>query len=179
MFICVSMALPARADDPIRALTEANIKDFIENTTDVTTGNSHELSAKKIAEYLDLHVDDKAVFKSLMKYNIPGMPPQEASLHLNKDQFMSSVTQGAEKVEGYETLVEIDEIKISSNGEKAFVKTTNTEYATMPIPSQNDGDAEEVPIEGVSKCTQILSLHHGAIQMFSANCVTEVNFLEY
>lgn len=175
---CISFSSPILADEHISALTEANIKAFIENTTDVTTSNSQDLSVEEMKAYLDKHLEDKAKFKSVMKYHIPNMPMQEATLALDKDGYMDSVTKGAESVEGYETLIEIEEIKVSSNGKKAFVKTSNTEYANMAIPTES-GNFEEVPIEGVSECTQILSLNRGVIQMYSANCVTEVNFLEY
>lgn len=113
-----------------------------------------------------------------MKYNIPGMPPQEAALSLDKEEFMKSVVQGAEAVDGYETLVEITDIKISSDGEKAFVKTQNTEYATMPVATET-GSVENVPMEGVSECTQILLLKKGVIMMYNANCVTNIEFMEY
>lgn len=178
MLFCALNSAVVLAEDTIKTLTEENIQTFIENTTDVTTGNSQGLSVEEMKAYLDKHLEDKARFKSIMRYNIPNMPPQEATLSLDKNGYMDSVTKGAESVEGYETLIEIDEIKVASNGKKAFVKTSNTEYATMPIPTET-GDAEEVPIEGISMCTQILSLNRGVIQMFSANCVTEINFLEY
>ena len=174
----VLQASTVMAGDKIKALTEENVKAFIENTTDVTTSNSNDLSPDKVAEYLDKHVEDKARFKSVMKYHIPGMPPQEAELKLDKEGFMTSVNDGAEQIEGYETLIEIKQIKLASNGKKAFVKTSNTEYATMPVPTET-GDTQEVPIEGVSECTQILSLNSGVIQMYSANCVTDIHFLEY
>lgn len=175
--LCV-FAQPVLADDAIQKLTERNIKAFIEETTDVTAGNRRALSSEEIAEYLEKHLDKKAHFKSVMKYHIPGMPVQEVSLSLDKQEFMKSVGQGAEAVEGYETLVEILNIKISSDGEKAFVKTRNTEYATMPVPSENGG-TQDVPMEGVSECTQILLLKTGVIVMYNANCVTDIQFMDY
>ena len=180
-FCAFSYVPAAFADDPfmnIQSLSEANVKKFIEHTTDITTGNSQKVSQDKIEEYLDTHLEDGARFSSVMQYNIPGMPQQKAKLSLDKDGFMDSVKKGAEKIEGYETLVEIKEMKIASNKEKAFVKTVSTEYASMPVPTDT-GDVEDVPIEGVSECTQILSLNSGVIQMFSAKCVTDINFLEY
>lgn len=162
----------------IETLTKKNVKAFIEDTTDITTTNTQALSPEKIQAYLDTHLDKKARFKSVMKYNMPGMPPQEAALSLDKEEFMKSVVQGAETVDDYDTLVEIKNIKIASDGKKAFVKTQNTEYATMPVPTET-GDVENVPMEGVSECTQILLLKRGVIKMYDANCVTNIEFLEY
>ncbi len=162
----------------IKELSKKNVTAFIEDTTDITTRNSQELSVEKIQSYLDKHLDKKARFKSVMKYNMPGMPQQEASLSLDKEEFMKSVVQGAETVDAYETLIEIKNIKIASDGKKAFVKTQNTEYATMPVPSET-GEVQDVPMEGVSDCTQILLLKRGVIKMYDANCVTTINFLEY
>ena len=168
----------AWADDKISALTQENVKAFIENTTDITTGNSQDLSPEKITAYLDKHIEKKARFKSVMKYHMPNLPVQQATLSLKKNDFMQSVSEGASTVEGYENLIEIQDIKIASNGKKAFVKTTSTEYATMAVPTETGG-TEDVPMEGVSECTQIISLNRGVIQMFSAQCVTDINFLEY
>lgn len=169
----------ARADDAkVKKLTQANVKEFIENTTDLTTGNSRSLSPDKVRTYLEKHLENKAKFKSIMKYKIPGLPVQEAVLNLDKDGFMKSVVEGSESIEGYENLVEITEVKVASNGKKAFVKTASTEYASMAIPTETGG-TENVPIEGVSECTQIISLNKGVIQMYSANCITNVEFLEY
>ena len=168
----------AWAEEKIKELSEDNVKAFIENTTDITTGNSQDLSSAKIVEYLDKHIEDQARFKSVMKYHMPDLPVQEATLSLKKDEFMQSVSEGAESVEGYENLIEINEIKIASNKKKAFVKTTSTEYATMDVPTET-GYTEEVPMEGISECTQSISLNRGVIQMFSAQCVTDINFLEY
>lgn len=165
------------AGDDVSTLTKQNVKAFIEETTDITTGNG-ELSAEKINTYLDKHLDKKARFKSVMKYHIPGMPSQEVSFSLGKDEFMQSVRKGAESTQDYETVVEIRDIKIASNGKKAFVKTKNTEYATMAVPTDTGG-SEAVPMEGVSECMQILSLNKGIIQMYSANCVTNIQFMEY
>ena len=166
------------AAENIKMLTKQNVKEFIEDTTDITTTNTQALSPEKIQQYLDIHLDKKARFKSVMKYNMPGMPPQEANLSLDKDEFMKSVVQGAGAVDGYETLVEITDIKISSDGEKAFVKTQNTEYATMPVPTETGG-VENVPMEGFSECMQILLLKKGVIKMYNADCVTNIEFMEY
>ena len=166
------------AAENIKMLTKQNVKEFIEDTTDIATTNTQALSPEKIQQYLDIHLDKKARFKSVMKYNMPGMPPQEANLSLDKDEFMKSVVQGAGAVDGYETLVEITDIKISSDGEKAFVKTQNTEYATMPVPTETGG-VENVPMEGFSECMQILLLKKGVIKMYNADCVTNIEFMEY
>lgn len=173
----ILLSKPVWADSVINRLTETNVSNFITDTTHITTDNSGGLSSSKIKDYLDKHIEDKARFKSSIKYHIPGMPPQKAVISLSKAEFMDQVDEGTKKIEGYETVVEIEEIKIDSGGKKAFVKTTNTEYAMMPIPTDTGG-VEEVPMEGVSNCRQILSLNSGVIQMFSANCTTNVMFLD-
>ncbi|MCB9982523.1 MAG: hypothetical protein H6861_02445 [Rhodospirillales bacterium] len=171
-------AQPVWASDALTKLTQDNVKAFIEETTDITSSNRNGLSPKTIQDYLDQHLDKKAHFKSVMKYHIPGMPVQETQLSLDKEGFMDSVGKGAETIEGYDTLVEIEDIKISSDGEKAFVKTRNTEYATMPVPTETGG-TQGVPMEGVSECSQILLLKKGVIKMYNANCVTNIEFMEY
>lgn len=174
--VLVVFALPAQAQNRVDSLTETNVADFIITTTHITTDNDG-LDSSKIKDYLNRHIEDRARFKSTLKYHIPGMPVQKTVISLSKAEFMTSVNEGAEKIDGYETIVEIDEIKIDSGGKKAFVKTTNTEYAVMPVPTET-GDIENVPMEGISNCNQILSLNGGIIQMFSASCTTNVMFLD-
>jgi hypothetical protein len=48
----------------------------------------------------------------------------------------------------------------------------------MAVPTDTGG-SEALPMEGVSECMQILSLNKGIIQMYSANCVTNIQFMEY
>ena len=174
----VMSAHNAHASTNIRALNKNNVTKFIEKATDITSGEARgDMSSSEIKRYLNKHIEKKARFKSLLKYHIPGMPAQETSLSLNKVNFIKSVSEGADKIDDYQTLIEIKDIKIASGGKKAIVKTESTEYANMPVPTSTG--VEDIPIEGLSTCTQILSLNKGTIQMYSANCVTNIHFTEY
>ena len=168
-------ALPARAEDHIKTLTEDNITAFIEKTTSITTGNS-DMTSDEAIEYLDRHIEKRARFKSTMKYNVPGFPAQEMAMNLEKQDFIDSVKKGTESVADYESAIQIDNIEISSKGDKATVSTTSTETGMMPM-SMDGTTTQTVPIDGSSSCTQILTLEDGVIQMYGANCVTVVNFL--
>ena len=159
-------------------LTEDNVRAFIEETSHITSGHSRDLSNDDIKRYLKRHLEPKSRFKSVMKYHVAGMPPQENSISLSKEEFIKSVEAGAKSVDDYEHIVEIQDIRVSSDGKKAFVKTTTTEVGTMPVPTQ-DGGHQQVPVEGESECNQILSLNKGVIQMFSASCTTDLRFQNY
>ena len=118
----------------------------------------------------------KGYFKSAIKYNVPGFPSQENSMSLDKDQFIDSVLSGQQALQDYESSIDIQSIKISRDKTKATVQTRSTENGVMPIPSES-GSAEMIPVRGDSSCDQILMLEKKIIQMYSANCTTEITFI--
>lgn len=169
---------PAGAASKIAKLTEENVTAFINKTTEITAGGVTDMSPEEIAAYLEGHIEKKARFKSTMKYNIPGYPPQETSMSLEKKDFIESVKKGAEEISDYDSEIQIESIKISSKGDKATVGTTSIEHGMMPM-SLDGVSTQMIPVDGSSSCTQILTLEKGVIQMFGANCVTVINFTPY
>lgn len=168
----------AQAQTRVSALTEGTITEFINQTTEITTGRARYMNEDQIKKYLDAHIHDKANFRSTMAYNVPGYPTQENSLSLDKDEFIGSIKDGRQSVEGYETEVSIDEIKIAKDGRNATVLTTASEQGFMPLPD-GSGGTKDVPMVGQSKCAQILRLSKAKIiQMFNATCKTEIRFEE-
>ncbi len=159
-------------------LTEANITEFVHETTEITSGKSVDLSPEEIQDYLEKHLHKNARFKSTMKYNIPGYPAQEADIKLKKAEFIESIAKGTNSVDSYENEITIENIRISKDKTRATLKTKSFETGSMPIATE--GGAEEyVPIEGASSCDQILMFKKKTIQMYSAICVTEINFQPY
>ena len=178
IFLCAFAVAPAHAKrGKISSLNDGNVKAFIEKTSHMTGNGQKSMPISTIKKYLDKHIEKRARFKSVMTYNLPGMPPQKQEISLGKEEFIENVEKGSENIQDYDHLIQIENIKISSDGEKAFVKTRSTELVTMPVPTENG--IENVPVEGESECTQILSLNKGVIQMFSASCNTTINFMEY
>lgn len=177
--VCMAFAPYAHAKrGKIETLTETSIRSFIEKTSHMTTASSDAVPVEEIKKYLEKHIEKNARFKTIMQFNMPGLPPQEQKISMGKDDFIENVEKGGSSVEDYEHLIEIENVKISSDGQKAFVKTLSTEMVTMPVPTETGG-TEFVPVEGESQCTQILSLNDGVIQMYSASCTTTMNFLDY
>ncbi len=164
----------ARDDKKVSRLNEDNVRVFIEKTTDVTSGKTR-MSADEVSVYLDRHLDKKGFFRSEMTYRIPGFPSQENALSLDKEQFIESVLDGKKSLSDYETDVTIKDIKISSDGKRAVVETKSREKGDMPLPGE-DGKTQKVPVEGVSSCSQTLKLNEKMIQMYSADCKTEIMF---
>jgi hypothetical protein len=157
-------------------LTEQNIRGFIEETTRITSGGNLESSPEEIIAYLERHLDEDAHFKTTIIYNVPGYPAQKSSLSVDKKDFIATIRQGSESVSDYSNDIKIKSIKISGDGKKSTVQTTGQETGVMPIPDEN-GVVQDVPIEGVSECAQIISLSKdGIIQMYNAICKTVVNF---
>jgi hypothetical protein len=166
-------ALPALAEDTVTRLTDDNVKAFIDRTTEVTNKKAEDLGGAEAKAYFEAHLHPNARFMSKMTYVIPGYPDKEAELSLDKTQFLDSLAGGSEAVEKYSNKVEVKDVKIASSGKTATVATESVEEGVMDVEGQ------QVPIVGKSKCNQILMLSDdGIIQMFNANCKTEIGFKE-
>ena len=167
---------PAEAQQRVSKLTERAVEKFIRKTTNITKGRSGELDPAAIEKYLKNHLHKDAHFKTTMTYNIPGFPSQESSISLNKEDFINSVQEGAGSVQSYDNEIQIDSIKISNDQRVATIKTTSSETGTIQI-GDGTGGAQDIPMIGISKCTQILKLSKKrVIQMHNAICKTEIQF---
>lgn len=171
--MAIALCLPqiVHAND---VLTEGRIKQFIKKSSKMTSVSHKTSSEKEIKAFLDTHIHKKARFKSTMKYTIPGFPPQKNSMSLDKKKYISSIIDAPKAVSDYDHNVKIESIMISTDGTKATVRTKSKETGSMKV-----SETQEIPIEGVSKCNQILMLEKNIIQMFSAQCVTDVEFLDF
>jgi hypothetical protein len=178
LFLAFFVPTPSRAQDKIDKLTEENITTFIQETTEISAGQRADMSMEQVIEYLDRHIDKNGFFKSTMKYSMPEQPSQETTMNLDKKDFLKSIEAGSKAVNGYETEIDIRDIKISRDEKKATVQTTGREQASMPLDI--DGQLTEVPVEGLSSCLQILMLSdEGMIQMLNANCTTEITLAPF
>lgn len=156
-------------------LSEDNIRAFIQKTSTITAGRESIMSQEEIDAYLNKHIDEQARFKSTMRYTIPGFEVQENAMSVSKKDFIESINKATETVSDYESLVEISDIKISKDGRKATVQTRTQESGVMPVT--DNIELENVPMQGSSTCTQILTLNEkNVIQMFGASCVTDIAF---
>ncbi len=176
----MSCATIAHAGEKFVSLSEDNVREFIETTTDITTKNESEYSQKKILKYLENHVDKRARFKSIISYRIPGFPPQVTEMVLNKKDFIEDMKEGAKTLDDYNTEVEIQSINIAPNKQQAIVITTSLENGSMAVSSggHQQGETINMPVEGTSQCTQTISLNKktGLIQMYNAVCTTDISF---
>lgn len=161
----------------LKKLTVDNVTTFIEDTSILTSNQNIDRDDAKISAYLDRHIDDKARFRTSITYVMPNLPGQEKVLSLKKEDYIEHVKQGADSVEHYHSEIEIGDINISKNKRAASVNTITTESGIMQVPGEN-GETQEVPIDGRSECFQVLKLaKKGHIQMYSANCTTIMQFL--
>lgn len=177
LFVGLICSMPAYAGN-IKRLSEENITEFIEKTTTMTTAGQTEFSASEVEKHLEKHLDKNARFKSTIRYHIPGGQTQEAALGLDKEEFIKTIQKGDEEMQNYSSEVSIKEINISSNGKTATVITEAYEQGTMPFNPTADV-SEEVPLEGQSKCSQVILLNKGVIQMYTAICETDIHFQQY
>lgn len=163
----------------IEKLDRNNIKSFIETATLMSQGGASDMSQEDVLAYLRDHIHDDARFVTSMTFKMPGMPPQETQMTIQKPEFIQGVQEADKAVNGYENEVDIKKIKIAVNKKSATVQTVGKEEGEMPMQLES-GDVQYVPIEGVSECTQTLGLSNaGLIQMMDAKCKTTIEFKDF
>ncbi|MFN3700022.1 MAG: hypothetical protein ACK4VI_00705 [Alphaproteobacteria bacterium] len=174
--------LPAKAEateHKAKRLNDANIRAFVTELTQMTSGNNLNTSAASISKFLDIHLHPRARFVSNLEYVIPGHPKQSKAMSLDKSQFIENVQAGSQALDSYENKVEIKSIKISRDRRNATIETRGKEKGVMNVSADGLSN-ERVPVDGYSDCTQIIMLDSKDIlQIYNANCKTVINFKDY
>ncbi len=162
----------------LKQLSETNVTAFIEKTSALNSHQNLDRDNKQIADYLDRHIDKKARFRSNMVFIMPGLPEQQKTLTLAKEDYIDQVQTGAAEIEHYYSEIDISNVDLSKNKKTASVNTVMSESGIMEVIDET-GSSESIPFEGQSECFQVLKLSKkGYIQMYSANCNTTMTFLE-
>ncbi len=176
--LILASAVPsASAAHKTKKLTDANITAFIEEMSSMSSGHSLSHSSEQIKDFLNAHLHPNARFKSIMQYNVPGQPPQQSALALDKAKFMENIQAGAQAMEDYESNVEITQINISKDGRKATLNTQSQESGMMSVDDQSGSGVEKASVVGASLCVQIVMLSkQDIIQLYNANCNTSISF---
>ena len=175
--VCSSLAHAQNKKNRYKKFTNDNVREFIQDSTAITSVSNVQLDQRKVEQYLERHIDKDARFKTTITYIVPGMPEQEKTLSLNKQDYIAQVAEGANSVEHYHSDIDVQDVDISKNKKTASATTVSFETGIMEVPNP-DGTVDSVPIEGRSECFQVLKLSKkGYIQMYSANCTTRMEFL--
>lgn len=178
-FFTALLFMPFEAMAAKKRLSEDSVAEFITKTAAIMSGHVGDMSDRQIVNYLDRHLEKDARFKSILQYNTPGFPSQETAMSFGKEAFIDNIKDGQKKVNDFESKIEILSISLSKDRKKAIVKTRSMEEAMLPIPMGN-GETQTVPVEGDALCDQIITINkRGVLQMFSASCMTTINFLPY
>lgn len=174
LFIVMIISLPAQAQNKFDKLTDGNIRFFIEDLTNITSGVDLSADSGRIAAFLNRHLHPDARFKSEMQYKIPGFPAQSNSVALSKEDFIENIQSGSQVLENYQNETQILKINISKDKSKATILTQGRETGMMQV------DGQAMPVQGTSNCQQIIMLNEkGVIQMYNANCKTIISFQDY
>lgn len=175
--ICAARASFAQMDDDfVMSLDQQRIQAFLEETNRVSLGQRDDMTPEDIAAYLNRHLMEKGKFNSQTTFEIPGYPPQQADMKLDKQGYIDNVMQGQGVIANYTTAIEIKDIKITGLGKAATIRTVSTDSGEMPWPDEK-GERKPVPINGVSECEQKLIISvSNYIQMAGAECTTKITF---
>ena len=168
---------PPACGQAIESLTEENIRAFVEKTSLITTGKETEMSDDETNAYLAAHIHPQAKFKSTMRITVPGFETQETKMALNKESFIANVYKTSTSVSDVESQLEVSNIRIMSKGRRATLQTRSLESGTIPVWDQIE--VQDVPMAGMSTCMQTIILTDNVIQMYSAECETDLEFQAY
>jgi len=182
LLLGLSSPAPAQNDprkDFVITLNEMNIKEFLQEVSAISTGQRPDMMDEDVADYFTNHIAEKGTFKSIIRFQIPGFPTQDGEMKLNREEYAASVIKGRYMLEDYVTEVNIQDLKISSNGKSATFKSVTKERGKMPMikDEKKKDQIEMVPIQGESTCEQrlVVSLNN-FIQMANADCTTLISF---
>lgn len=166
--------------DFITALNESNIRAFLAEVGEISTGQRPEMLDEDVVNYFQNHLADKGVFESKMRYELPGFPPKDTEMRLKKDEYIATVVNGRYMMQDYSSTIHIEDLKIGGGGKSATFTSTVIEKGKMPMlkdPEKPEGDVEIIPIEGKSVCEQRLIVSfNNFIQMARAECDTVISF---
>lgn len=174
--LTICLAQSALAAHETDRLSKMAIRDFLEDMSEKSAIQGNQAETLK---FLNRHLHENARMISTITYSMPGHPPQQSQMKLDKDQFLESVRAGAQTMQDYESEIDIKTIQVSKDGRKATVETIGTESGYMNIPGKN-GETQQVPIEGLSNCLQIIMIDkRDIIQLYNARCETSIDFNRY
>ena len=152
-------------------LTKQSIEAFIEQTTKLTHADSG-LSDEEAQDFLNQHLDDSGIYKSVITYDIPGFPPTPQELSLTKQDFIDNVITGRDSMEKYDSSVKVTKTEITKDGQYAIIMTKTSEKGITPVSPE-----EKLPFDGVSLCKQHLKIgEEDRIILVSAECETQMSF---
>jgi hypothetical protein len=166
-------------NDFVSALNENNIRAFLRDVTEISSGQRPEMLDDEIINYFDNHTADQAVFKSKMSYDIPGFPLTENEMKLDKQQYITMIANGRYVIQNHEVDIKIDNLKIGNGARSATFQSTITEKGRMPFPKdpEKPDDLQIIPIEGKSVCQQrVIVSYNNFIQTAKADCETLISF---
>lgn len=173
VFAATCLAQSALAAHETDHLSKMGIRDFLQDMSERSAGHGNQAET---LQFLNRHLHEHARFNSVITYNMPGHPPQTSQMKLDKEDFLQSVSAGAQTMQDYESEIDIKTIQISKDGRKATVETIGTETGNMNVPGAN-GEMQQVPIEGLSTCLQIIMIdENDVMQLYNARCKTNIDF---
>ena len=157
----------------IQRLTRANITDFVNQVTMVSSGTGKDTDLLQVAEFLGKHISDDSHFTSTMQYDLPNIPMDEKTVNLGKKEYISHVLESLKTAPDRETKTRIEDIEIAHNTTEARVITTSYEKGLVSI---DNGEEKPVPVAvtGISYCEQKIVLKNKTISMAGATFSTSV-----
>lgn len=168
-----------QSQDYVTVLSEANINDFLQKVSAISTGQRPDMMDEDVIDYFANHVAERATFKSQMRFEIPNYPAHDTEMELDKEEYIASVVKSRYMIEDYRADIEIRNLTINGSGKQASFVSIITEKGKMPFPKDKDNpdDVELVPINGRSECAQKLIVSfNNFIQLAQADCKTLISF---
>lgn len=82
--MAMCLAQSALAAYETKRLSQKAVRDFLQDMSERSAGQGDQAG---IQQFLNRHLHEHARFKSMITYNMPGHPPQQSQMKLDKEGF--------------------------------------------------------------------------------------------
>lgn len=178
VFIALMLAVNLMSGDarPVKArqLTEAVVRDFVQETALISAGKKADMDSYAIMSYFMDHIADGSHFNMILRYTKPDDMPEERLVDLDKLAYISSAMEELKTLETRDSEVTVEFVSVDKSGKSASVVTTSKESGMMPL---DDGMGGQVlaPVRGISYCeNKVVLSEKSVVQMAGATCTTDL-----
>ena len=178
LVVGLSVTVLSRAGPgPVDRLTESNVTQFVNETTDISSGKRANMDKFGMTSFFMAHIADDGKFTNTISYEMPEVPVQQRVLEMGKTDFISRILQDLHTIERRETAVHVEHVGLNGDKTSAAVLTTTLERGLMSVSDEESGQSNLVPVSGRSYCEQTIVLNKHVIQMAGATCTTTISFM--
>ncbi len=149
-------------------LTEEDVRNFYDESKKI-----HKRPYPEYAAFMNLHTTEDALFTLNMLNHRPGVKePKKQTLIMNKDQFISSLPETYNFIQGSVVKHKVDDIDVNPDGKSARVTDTTYTSNTVELPDAG-GKMRKIDVQTQSKCEDLVTSTGKVVKIQKSVCKSE------